>query len=43
MIHERPLPAGIETRLGTLDAVLAPLPALVFAYLFGGAGTARRR
>jgi predicted nucleotidyltransferase len=41
MIHERPLPAGIETRLSTLGGALAPVPTLVFAYLFGGAGTAR--
>ena len=33
-----PLPAQIEERLATLGAILAPEPAVKFAYVFGGAG-----
>jgi predicted nucleotidyltransferase len=38
MIRQRPLPADIATRLSELGRVLERCPAVVFAYLFGGAG-----
>jgi len=41
MIHDKPLPAGIERRLDTLGALLSDCPGVVFAYVFGGAGAGR--
>lgn len=39
MIQKRPLPPGIQERLSTLGQALERCPQVVFAYLFGGAGT----
>jgi predicted nucleotidyltransferase len=41
MRRNGPLPSGIEDRLKTLGQALASCPAVVFAYLFGGAATSR--
>ncbi len=41
MIHKSGLPGHIELRLRTLGAALEKCPAVVFAYLFGGAATGR--
>ena len=39
MIQRSPLPPGIRERLRTLGQALERCPQVVFAYLFGGAGT----
>jgi len=41
MIRKTPLPADVEVRLRTLGQALESCPVVVFAYLFGGAGTGR--
>ena len=41
MIRKRPLPVDVEQRIATLGAALAGCPAVVFAYLFGGAAEGR--
>ena len=41
MIHTSSLPADIETRLSSLGDALAACPDIVFAYLFGSAGSSR--
>jgi predicted nucleotidyltransferase len=38
MIKAKPLPADISERLSALGRALGRCPAVVFAYLFGGAG-----
>ncbi len=38
MRRTRPLPANVRDRLATLGSVLDGLPAVRFAYVFGGAG-----
>jgi predicted nucleotidyltransferase len=43
MIRRAPLPPDIAARLGTLGPALARVPPVVFAYLFGSAGTGRLR